>query len=52
MDMLITRLRPVLLSMSGEYPTDPFLAPIERRKLEWVVQAAEHILDTFEGRHY
>lgn len=53
MQLLVTKLKPLLESMSDGYPTDPFLANLERGKVEWIVRTSEHILDSFAGiAHY
>lgn len=53
MQLLINRLKPLIASIHDDFPTDPFLATLERNKLEWIVRSSEHILESFGGvRHY
>ena len=49
MQLLVTRLRPLLDSISDGYPTDPFLANLELGKVEWIVRTSERILESFSG---
>lgn len=53
MQLLINRINPLLAAIQDGFPTDPFLANLEKGKLEWIVRTSEHILETFGGsRHY
>lgn len=45
MDMLMSKMTPLLDAMHDRYPTDPFLMKLERGKLERIVQLSNHILD-------
>ncbi|EHK16153.1 uncharacterized protein TRIVIDRAFT_10232, partial [Trichoderma virens Gv29-8] len=47
MQLLINRVQPLIAGIQDGFPTDPFLANLERGKLEWIVRASEHILSTF-----
>jgi len=49
MQLLISRLRPLLAGYDSSYPVDPWLASVERGKMEWVMRSSEHILQTSEG---
>lgn len=49
MELLISRVNPLLAAIQDGFPTDPFLANIDRSKLEWIVRTSEHILDSFGG---
>lgn len=52
-DLLINRVRPLIDGIQDGYPTDPFLANIDRGKLEWIVRTSAEILDSFGGyTHY
>jgi len=53
MQLLIDRLKPLIAGIQDGFPTDPFLASLERGKLEWIVRTSEHILESFGApRHY
>ena len=53
MQLLISRLRPLLASLQDGYPTDNYLKGLEGPKLEWIVRTSEHILESFSGaRHF
>lgn len=47
MQLLISRVRPLIEGIRDGYPTDPFLANIDRGKLEWIVRTSEKILESF-----
>ncbi|KAL6864555.1 hypothetical protein J3F83DRAFT_141855 [Trichoderma novae-zelandiae] len=47
MQLLINRVQPLIAGIQDGFPTDPFLANLERGKLEWIVQSSKHILNTF-----
>ncbi|KAG5937108.1 hypothetical protein E4U53_000075 [Claviceps sorghi] len=49
MQLLISRLRPLITGYDSGYPVDPWLASVERGKMEWVMRSSEHILQTSEG---
>lgn len=53
MQMLMSRVQPLISSIGDGYPTDPFLMSVDRSKLEWIVRSSERILDSFGGAgHY
>lgn len=53
MQLLINRMHPLIDGIQDGFPTDPFLANLERGKLEWIVRTSERILESFGGlRHY
>jgi len=47
MQLLIGRIQPLIGGIQDGFPTDPFLANLERAKLEWIIRTSEHVLDTF-----
>ncbi|RFU82097.1 hypothetical protein TARUN_99 [Trichoderma arundinaceum] len=47
MQLLINRVQPLIAGIQDGFPTDPFLANLERGKLEWIVRTSEHILANF-----
>lgn len=47
MQLLINRVQPLIAGIQDGFPTDPFLANLERGKLDWIVQSSRHILNTF-----
>ncbi|KAJ3525413.1 hypothetical protein NM208_g11649 [Fusarium decemcellulare] len=47
MQLMMGRVRPLIGSIQDGFPTDPFLANLERTKLEGILQMSEHVLDTF-----
>ncbi|KAM0548149.1 hypothetical protein ACHAPJ_010070 [Fusarium lateritium] len=47
MQLLIGRIQPLIGSIQDGFPTDPFLANLERAKLEWIIRTSETVLDTF-----
>ncbi|KAJ4214717.1 hypothetical protein NW759_010271 [Fusarium solani] len=47
MQLLIGRIQPLLGGIQDGFPTDPFLANLERTKLDWIVRTSEQVLDTF-----
>ncbi|GAO19697.1 hypothetical protein UVI_02064370 [Ustilaginoidea virens] len=49
MHLLINRLTPLIAGYDSGYPVDPWLANVERGKMEWIVRSSEHILKTFGG---
>ncbi|QPH19695.1 hypothetical protein C2857_004987 [Epichloe festucae Fl1] len=49
MHLLISRLNPLIAGYDTNYPVDPWLANVERGKMEWIVRSSEHILQTFGG---
>lgn len=49
MQLLISRISPLIAGISDGFPTDPFLANLERGKLEWIVKTSGHILETFSA---
>ncbi|CAH0002424.1 unnamed protein product [Clonostachys byssicola] len=53
LQLLVNKVRPFIEGIQDGYPTDPFLANLERSKLEWIVRTSEHIAQSFSGiRHY
>lgn len=53
MDLLISRLHPLIVAMADGFPTDPFIAKLDRSKLQWIVGTSEQILNSFQRpRHY
>ncbi|KAF4589894.1 WD40 repeat-like-containing domain [Ophiocordyceps camponoti-floridani] len=51
LQLLITRLKPMIASYTDGFPSNPFLANVEKGKMEWVVRSSEHILASFRGAH-
>ena len=49
MHLLISRVRPLIDGIRDGYPTDPFLANVDRAKLEWIVRTSEKILESCSG---
>lgn len=49
MHLLISRLNPLIAGYDTNYPVDPWLASVERGKMEWIVRSSEHILQSFGG---
>ncbi|PHH88612.1 hypothetical protein CDD83_7300 [Cordyceps sp. RAO-2017] len=49
MQLLVIRLQPLIASYSDGYPLDPFLAKVDKGKMEWIVRSSEHILGSFGG---
>lgn len=49
MQMLVSRVKPLLASIADGYPKDPFLMGLEPNKLDWIVRTAEHILEGIGG---
>ncbi|KAM0451608.1 hypothetical protein ACHAPV_009950 [Trichoderma viride] len=47
MQLLITRVQPLIAGIQDGFPTDPFLANLDRGKLEWIVSTSQHILANF-----
>ncbi|KAH7320789.1 hypothetical protein B0I35DRAFT_351484 [Stachybotrys elegans] len=47
LQLLISRVRPLINGIQDGFPTDPFLMKLERGKLEWIVRSSEQILDSF-----
>ncbi|KAM0263767.1 hypothetical protein ACHAQJ_001083 [Trichoderma viride] len=47
MQLLINRVQPLIAGIQDGFPTDPFLANLDRGKLEWIVQTSNHILANF-----
>ncbi|KAG5661007.1 hypothetical protein KAF25_002650 [Fusarium avenaceum] len=47
MQLLIGRIQPLIGGIQDGFPTDPFLANLERAKLEWIIRTSEQVLDTF-----
>lgn len=45
--LLISRVKPILSSMQDGYPTDPFVAKVDKHKLEWIVITSGRLLETF-----
>ncbi|XP_044723784.1 WD40 repeat-like-containing domain [Hirsutella rhossiliensis] len=51
MKLLVNRLTPLLASYRDGYPLDPFLAKVDKGKIEWIVRSSEHMLESFGGAH-
>lgn len=51
MKLLVSRLTPLLASYRDGYPLDPFLAKVDKGKMEWIVRSSEHMLESFSGAH-
>ncbi|KJZ74425.1 hypothetical protein HIM_06235 [Hirsutella minnesotensis 3608] len=49
MELLVLRLNPLIACYKDGYPLDPFLAKVDKGKIEWVVQSSQHILESFGG---
>ncbi|KAK2606317.1 hypothetical protein QQS21_003248 [Conoideocrella luteorostrata] len=49
MQLLINRLSPLIAGYETNYPVDPWLASVDRNKMEWIVRSSEHILQSFGG---
>ncbi|KAK0388170.1 hypothetical protein NLU13_4415 [Sarocladium strictum] len=49
MQMLISRVRPLLAGIADGYPKDPFLMSLEPNKLDWIVRTADQILEGIGG---
>lgn len=47
MQLLVNRMQPLMAGIQDGFPTDPFLANLDRGKLDWIVRTSDHILDTF-----
>lgn len=45
MQLLIGRIQPLIGGIQDGFPTDPFLANLERAKLDWIVRTSERVLD-------
>ena len=44
MQLLISRVTPLLAAYETGYPVDAWLASVDRAKMEWIVTSSEHIL--------
>ncbi|KAG6319237.1 hypothetical protein E4U44_007152 [Claviceps purpurea] len=44
LELLMERLRPLIAGYDTSYPVDPWLATVDKRKMEWVLQCAQSIL--------
>ncbi|RDA92008.1 hypothetical protein CP533_6037 [Ophiocordyceps camponoti-saundersi (nom. inval.)] len=51
LQLLITRLNPMIASYSDGFPLDPFLANVDKGKMEWVVRSSENVLASFRAPH-
>ncbi|KAF7563327.1 hypothetical protein G7046_g784 [Stylonectria norvegica] len=49
MQLLISRVQPLLAGIQDGFPTDPFLVNLEKGKLEWIVRTSEQVLESFGG---
>ncbi|KAL7926362.1 hypothetical protein ACQKWADRAFT_280101 [Trichoderma austrokoningii] len=47
MQLLITRVQPLINGIQDGFPTDPFLANLDTNKLQWIISTSEHILNNF-----
>ncbi|KPM43420.1 hypothetical protein AK830_g3144 [Neonectria ditissima] len=52
MQLLIGRVQPLIGGIQDGFPTDPFLANVEKGKLEWIVRTSEHVLESSGQRRY
>ncbi|UNI24705.1 hypothetical protein JDV02_010432 [Purpureocillium takamizusanense] len=52
MNLLVGRLQPLLSAYNSGYPLDPFLAGVDKGKIEWIVGASEHIESFNSHRRY
>ncbi|CAM1510585.1 Fc.00g009200.m01.CDS01 [Cosmosporella sp. VM-42] len=52
MQLLISRVQPLIAGIQDGFPTDPFLVNLEKAKLEWIVRTSGQVLDSFGGRRY
>jgi len=50
MQLLVARLQPFLDAYNSGYPLDPFLAGVDKGKIEWIVGASDHI-QSFNSHH-
>ncbi|PFH62134.1 hypothetical protein XA68_14973 [Ophiocordyceps unilateralis] len=51
LQLVVARVNPMIASYTDGFPLDPFLANVDKGKMEWVVRSAEHILASFRGPH-
>ncbi|PNY25687.1 Uncharacterized protein TCAP_04373 [Tolypocladium capitatum] len=49
MQLLVARLKPLVAGYNDGYPLDPFLANVDKGKMEWIVRSSDHILESFGG---
>ncbi|KAH8179031.1 WD40 repeat-like-containing domain [Sarocladium implicatum] len=49
MQMLISRVKPLMASIADGYPKDPFLMGVDHGKLDWIVRSAENVLEGIGG---
>lgn len=49
MQLLVARLNPLMAGYNDGYPLDPFLANVDKGKIEWIVRSSDHILESFGG---
>lgn len=52
MQLLISRVQPLVAGIHDGFPTDPFLANVDKAKLEWIIRTSGQVLDSFGGRRY
>ena len=51
LQLLNSRLQPLLNHLRNEFPTDPFLLALDRSKMEWIIQSSQHILQSLQNRY-
>ncbi|RDA83595.1 hypothetical protein CP532_2857 [Ophiocordyceps camponoti-leonardi (nom. inval.)] len=51
LQLLVARLSPMIASYTDGFPLDPFLANVDKGKMEWVVRSSENVLASFRGPH-
>ncbi|RCI16132.1 hypothetical protein L249_3086 [Ophiocordyceps polyrhachis-furcata BCC 54312] len=51
LQLLVARLTPMITSYTDGFPLDPFLANVDKGKMEWVVRSSENVLASFRGPH-
>lgn len=49
MQLLISRVNPLIAGYDSGYPVDPWLANVDRGKMEWIVRSSELMLQSFGG---
>ncbi len=52
MQLLVARLQPFLDAYNSGYPLDPFLAGVDKGKIEWIVGASDHIQSVNSHHRY
>jgi hypothetical protein len=53
MQLLVTRMQALSSGIQPGYPIDPFLANVDKNKLDWIVRTSDNILHKFAAMgHY